>query len=226
MQKSGKDISPFTAILIVLTTFLLSLFLGAAILILFDFSFIAYSFLMVFGELFLVVIPLGYMLYKKVVVSDYIGLKVEPKIILLGIAFGVFLLFFNLVISNILFSIFGVSEAVEESNKRLVEISSTPSGLVPVVLSLSLAGLCEEFTFRGFLQTTINNKYSSGVALLVSSLIFGLFHFDPQGVYIISAFLMGLVLGYIYLRWRSYVISAVAHSTLNLIVLAILLLGG
>jgi membrane protease YdiL (CAAX protease family) len=120
--------------------------------------------------------------------------------------------------------IFGQSEAVEESNKLIIDMSSSLEGLVLVIATLTLAGICEEFTFRGFLQNAINNKYSSGVALLASSLAFGLLHFDPQAVYTISAFLLGLVLGYVYHRWHSYTVSATAHATLNLIILALAVL--
>lgn len=221
MEESRRSISPLAAILAVIATFVLSLFLEVAVFILFG-----YAVALISGELFLIIIPLGYMLYKRVDVENYVGLKVELKPILLGIAFGLFLLLFNLIVSTILVSIFGVSEAVEESNELLLDMSSSPKGLLSAIVALSLAGLCEEFTFRGFLQTAVNSKYSLGVALFVSSIVFGFFHFDPQGVYTISAFLMGLVLGYIYYRWHSYVISAVAHSTLNLVILALMLLMG
>jgi membrane protease YdiL (CAAX protease family) len=150
-------------------------------------------------------------------------LKVEFKVILLGLAFGILLLLVNVIVSSILISIFGPSEAVEQSNKLILDLSGSTEGLLLVAVALSLAGICEEFTFRGFLQTAINSKYSFGVALLASSIVFSLFHFDPQGVYTISAFIMGLFLGYVYHRWHSYVVSAIAHSTLNLAVLAIIL---
>jgi len=209
------------AIIAVVATFILFLFVGAALVVLFG-----YAIGMMFGELLLIVVPLGYMLYKGVDVQRYIGLEMKPKTILVGAASGVFLLFFSLFISTVLVSVFGVSEAVEETNKLVVDMSSSLEGLLSVIVSLSLAGVCEEFTFRGFLQTAINSRYSLGPALLVSSLAFGLFHFDPQGVYIISAFLMGLLLGYIYHRWHSYVVPAVAHATLNLVTLTIMLFVG
>jgi len=221
MEESGGVISPFAAILAVLATFVLLMFLGAALLVL-----VGDSLTLILGELLVIAIPLSYMLYKKVNVKDYIGLKIKLKTILLGIAFGIFLLFFNLVVSNILVSIFGISEAVKDSNQLLSDLSRTSEGLISVIIALALAGLCEEFTFRGFLQTAINSKYPSGVAIVASSIVFGLFHPDPQLVYIIAGFLMGLVLGYIYHHWHSYLISAIAHSTLNLIVLALLLLLG
>ena len=218
MEENSIAISPLVAILAVVATFFLSLSLGAASFILFG-----YSFALIFGELLLIVVPLGYMLYRRVNVGSYIRMKVTPRTILLGLAFGAFLFLFDLVVAAALTSVFGVSEVVEETNELFVNMSESLQGLLSLIVALSLAGVCEEFTFRGFLQTAVNSRYSSGVALLVSSTVFALFHFDPQAVYTLSAFLMGLALGYIYYRWRSYVVSAVAHATLNLIVLTAIL---
>jgi len=212
-------ISPLEAVLAVVATFTLSLFLGAAFYTLFG-----YSFALISVELLLIVVPLGYMLYRRVNVGSYIKLEVKPTTILWGVALGGFLFLFNLVVSNILVSVFGVSEVMEESNTLIADLSSSPQGLLSVIIALSLAGVCEEFTFRGFLQTAINSRYSPRVALLVSSIAFALLlHFDPQAVYTLSAFLIGVMLGYIYYRWRSYVVPAVAHATQNLIVLTIIL---
>lgn len=219
MEEDGSIISPSMAVLAVVVTFVLSLFLGVAFFILFG-----YGVAMVFGELLLIVVPLGCMLYRGVDVRSYIGLEIRLRTILLGVAMGTLLLIFNLIISTAIVAVFGVSEAVEETNDFIINMSGSPQGLLSVVVTLSLAGLCEEFTFRAFLQNAINNKYSFGPALLVSSLAFGFFHFDPQAVYIVLSFLMGLLLGYIYHRWHSYVISAVAHSAQNLITLALMLL--
>lgn len=218
VEEDGGDVSPLAAILAIAVTFILFLFLGAALVILFG-----YPFALISGEILLIVVPLGYMLYRRVDVGSYIRLEVKPRTILLGLAFGAFLFLFDLVVAAALTSIFGVSEVVEETNELLLNMSGSLQGLLSLIVALSLAGVCEEFTFRGFLQTAINSRYSSRVALLVSSIVFGLFHFDPQAVYTLSAFLMGLMLGYIYYRWRSYVVSAVAHATLNLIVLTIIL---
>lgn len=219
MEEDGNIISPSMAVLAVVVTFIVSLFLGAAFFILFG-----YGVAMIFGELFLIVVPLGCMLYRGVDVRSYIGLEIRPRTILLGVATGTLLLTSNLIMSAAIVAVFGVSEAVEETNNLIINMSGSPQGLLSVVVTLSLAGLCEEFTFRAFLQNAIDSKYSFGSALLVSSLAFGFFHFDPQAVYVILAFLMGLLLGYIYHRWHSYVISAVAHSTQNLIILALMLL--
>lgn len=219
MEKNSNAISPNMAILAVVLTFVLFLFLGTIFVILFE-----DAFALVVGELLLIVVPLSYMLYKRVNVREYIKLEMRPKAILLGVSLGILLFLVDLVVSTTLVSVLGTSAAIEESNKLLLDISSSLQGVLLLIVALSLAGVCEEFTFRGFLQTAINSRYSFGVALLVSSAAFGFFHFDPQAVYTVSAFLLGLLLGYIYHHWQSYVITAVAHATLNLVVLTISIL--
>jgi membrane protease YdiL (CAAX protease family) len=179
---------------------------------------------LVLSELLILLVPLGYMLVKHVNIKRYVGLDVNPKLVLLGFASGALLLLVDIIVSAVLTSIFGVSQAVEESNAIITELSASTGGLIAIVAALALAGICEEFAFRGFLQSTLTRRYSFIPAVLTSAFVFGLFHFDPQLVYILSALTAGLVLGYIYHRWNSYVVAAIAHSTVNLVVLVALLL--
>ena len=209
----------FEAALVITVTFFLSLFLVVIFLLT-----VGMGPTLVIGELVIFLVPFSYLILKRVNIKTFVGIDLKPKFILLGAALGVALLFVNIVVSGLLTSIFGVSQAVQESNTLLTTLSSSPSGLIAVVASLSLAGVCEEFAFRGFLQNALNRRYSFIPAVIVSSFVFGLFHFDPQLVYILSAAISGIVLGYIYHRWN-YVTSATAHSAMNLIVLALLLFG-
>lgn len=215
-KESTDAISPFVAVLIVIATFVLLVFMGALFLVL-----LGLGPALIATELLILVIPLGYMLLKGIDIRRYVGLDVNTQNILLGILLGSLVFLADIVISSVLFAIFGASKAVEESNQQIMDLSSSSWGLLSAAIALSLAGICEEFTFRGFLMNTITRRYSFVPALLVSSLAFGLFHFDLQLVYIISAFTVGLILGYIYHRWHSYLVCAVTHSTVNLIVLAI-----
>lgn len=219
MKSNGGTVSPLEAVLGVAATFFISMFLGSAFLLLLDYPIVA-----IIVELLILVVPLGYMLHKKVDVKGFIGLHVTPQTVLLGIALGALLFLFDVFVTGVLTSIFGTSELVEESNMLILETITSPVGLLSWTIALFLAGICEEFTFRGFLQTSIIQRHPLGVALFISSLAFGLFHFDPQLVYTISAFLMGLMLGYVYHRWHSYIVPALAHATTNLIVLAALVL--
>lgn len=219
MEKDSGGISPLAAILVFAATFVLALILLGVVYDLFG-----YYITLLVQEPLLVVLPLGYMLYKRVDIRNYIGFEVKRKTILLGISLGALVFLFDMFIFNVLTSVFGVSETVEEVNTLYANMSSSPQGLLTLIVAFSLAGVCEEFTFRGFLQTAFNRKYSFGPALVVSSLAFSLIHFDPQLIYTLSAFLIGLLLGYIYHHWHSYAASAIAHATVNLIALALMLL--
>lgn len=217
-QKAGP-IPALDVFLIIAITFVLVLFLGS-----FFFFVFGSGPALVLSELLILIVPLGYLVAKRVNIKSYVGLEINFKLIALGLASGVLLLFVNIIVNVVLTSIFGVSQAVEESNEMIAELSSSTSGFLLVTTALTLAGICEEFTFRGFLQNALTRRYSFIPAVVVSSITFGLFHFDPQLVYILSAISAGLVLGYVYNRWNSYLVSAIAHSTVNLVVLFTLLL--
>ena len=219
-QEKVRAVPTLDAVLVMVITFFLVIFLGA----IFIFT-LGTGVALILGELVILVVPLGYLLLKRIDVKSYVGLDVTPKFILLGIGLGIPLLFLNGAVTQLLTVIFGTSQVVEESSAIFTSLSGSTSGLIMVIAALSLAGVCEEFALRGFLQNTITRRYSFIPAVIVSSVTFGLFHFDPQLVYIFSTLIAGLVLGYIYHRWNSYVVSATAHSTMNLIVLAVWLLA-
>jgi hypothetical protein len=217
MERS-EAVLPLVAVLVVIATFFVLVLFGVI------FTHLSFFLASIVGELLIVAIPLGYMLYKRIDVRKYIGLQYTPRAVLVGMAAGGLLLLFDIIVTVGLTAVLGNSALVEGSNELILEMSGSIHGLLQLIVALSLAGFCEEFTFRGFLQTSIENRYPFKAALFVSSLAFGLFHFDPQAVYTISAFLMGLGLGFVYNHWRSYTVSSVAHATVNLIALAFLLL--
>ena len=218
-QEKVSAVPTVDAVLVIVVTFVLVLLLGALFLLV-----LGSGPALVISELLILIVPLGYMLVKRVNVKRYVGLDVNPKIVVLGFAAAALLFFVDIIVSAVLTTIFGVSQAVEETNAIITELGSSPSGLVIVVAALGLAGVCEEFAFRGFLQNTLTRRYSFIPAVIISAVAFGVFHLDIQLVYMISASVAGLVLGYIYHRWNSYVVAAIAHSTVNLVVLIALLL--
>ena len=220
INPNPKPVSVVEAVLVIVVTFVSFLFFEILILLLFG-----TEVGLVVGELPLLVVPLGYLLYKRVDVKSYVGIKVTPKYVLMGIGLGVVLLFIGTFVSGILTTIFGQSQVAEQSNALITNISTSTLGLIAVATSLFLAGVCEEFAFRGFLQNTIARRYSFIPAVIVSSVVFGILHFDPQYVYIIFALTEGVVLGVIYHYTKSYVVAAVAHSTMDLLVLALLVLS-
>jgi len=220
VEKEKAIIPTLDAVLVIIVTFVLVIFLGAGLTLTVD-----TGLALILSELLILIVPLAYMLVKRIKIRSYIGLDAKPKFILIGLASGLAVLLIDIAISGALTAIFGVSQAIEEANEIITSLSASSSGLVAVIIALSLAGVCEEFAFRAFLQNAINRRYSFIPAVVASSVAFGVFHFDPQLVYILAAIVVALALGYIYHRYNSYLVAAIAHSTVNLIVLATLLLA-
>jgi membrane protease YdiL (CAAX protease family) len=217
-QEKIVPLSTLEAVLVIVVTFGLVMLLGGLFYIVLD-----PGLALVLSEVIILAVPLGYLLYKRVDVKRYVGLDVNPQLVLWGFVSAAILLSVDIAVSAVLLIVFGESQAVVESNTLITDLSATPLGLVYVATALGLAGVCEEFAFRGFLQRTLTRRFSFIPAVIVSAFVFGLFHFDPQLVYIISAMTAGLVLGYVYHHWNSYVVAAIAHSTVNLVVLFMLL---
>jgi len=84
--------------------------------------------------------------------------------------------------------------------------------LLTFVLFVVLAPVVEEFTFRALLFTRLSAKYSPAKAIVISSLMFGLLHFD-----FIGAFVFGLVAATLYAQSRSLLAPIALHSVNNLI---------
>jgi len=219
-QEKIVPVSTVEAVLVIIVTFVLVMLLGSIFVLALD-----TGLALVISELIILIVPLGYLLYKRVNIKSYIGLEVNPRLVLWGFVSAAILLSVDIAVSAVLLIIFGESQAVIKSNTLITDLSATPLGLIYVATALGLAGVCEEFAFRGFLQNTLTRRFSFVPAVITSAFVFGLFHFDPQLVYIISAMSAGLVLGYIYHHWNSYIVAAIAHSSVNLLVLAMLVLG-
>lgn len=84
-----------------------------------------------------------------------------------------------------------------------------------VLTTVVMAPLLEEVLFRGLLQDATVNRYGAVRGILIASAVFGVVHLIPMQV--ISAFVMGLVLGYVYYRTRSLLPPVLLHAANNLI---------
>ena len=92
-----------------------------------------------------------------------------------------------------------------------------------IVITLVLVGLlgpiAEEIFFRGFVLPGLINRLGVGRALVISSLVFGLFHIDPGAI--VPTFALGLALGWVYLKTRSIWPAIFAHGLHNTVAVLI-----
>ena len=82
------------------------------------------------------------------------------------------------------------------------------------ILAIAIVGpVLEELLFRGAITKALLQKYSPGTAIVISALIFGVFHINP--IQILPAFLIGLLLGWIYYKTASLIPCILMHILNN-----------
>lgn len=85
-------------------------------------------------------------------------------------------------------------------------------GVAALLAVVVIAPLFEEFICRGLVYGSLRLRYGERGALLLSALFFGLLHLQPAAV--VNAFVMGLVLAFVY-RVAGTLWAAVALHALN-----------
>lgn len=86
------------------------------------------------------------------------------------------------------------------------------------ILNIALIGVMaavgEELLFRGVIQQFLENTFNNGhLAVLVTGIIFGLMHFQVDGLSV--RIILGIVLGYALLYTRSLWLSIILHFLYN-----------
>ena len=87
-----------------------------------------------------------------------------------------------------------------------------------ILSAVVAAPILEEVLFRGLVFESCGERFGNGVGLILSALLFGVIHVVP--VQMINAFVVGLILGYVYLKTRSLVSVIIIHAINNAIAYA------
>jgi len=102
--------------------------------------------------------------------------------------------------------------------------------IITTIAAWFIGGFYEEIIFRGFIQKTIenwfNNKHSFLYAGLITSIVFGLYHWQQGYLGIISATFGGLFWTYIFKRFgRNLWVTIFSHAIFDTITLTLIYLG-
>ncbi len=125
------------------------------------------------------------------------------------VLYGCVLLILSSVVLEPVISIFP-KEWMTTLNKQIG--SSGWSMLTTIVM----APILEEILFRGVIQGSAMSRFGAMRAIFISSAVFGLIHIMPQQV--IYAFVVGLVLGYVYWKTKSIMSVITIHAFNNSLV--------
>jgi uncharacterized protein len=149
-----------------------------------------------------------------------------PWISMLGLV--ILILLFSLSAYLITFSLVSLvaPDFVMQLLKQLSERSS-PNTSTPLLFTflqaiayVIVAPITEEFLFRGYILQRWASKWSMTVALVASSILFGVLHAN-----IIGLSMFGLVMGVLYIRTRTLLIPIACHAFNNLIALFLQMLS-
>ena len=131
---------------------------------------------------------------------------IVPFIICLGVA-GMFTV-------NIIIGIIPFPESWQEMLSDNSDMITQSSMLMQVICVGLISPVAEEVIFRGLMLTTLKKAMNPWVAIVLSSLVFGIVHGNPIGI--IYATGMGILMGWIYHRTGSIVACSLFHMIYNL----------
>ena len=149
----------------------------------------------------------------KIVYEDTSSdLKVNNLFLLLALGFCASI-FFNILIEQI-----ATFLKIQEDN-RITEAVLASNKYFAIFLTCISAPLCEELVYRGYIYKTLNRFYGFWPSAIVSSLFFGIAHFYFLGV--VYAFLCGMLLSFIFYKYKSLIMCMILHMSINFFTLTI-----
>lgn len=106
-----------------------------------------------------------------------------------------------------------------EGVRALFSQANDPTGKAMLVLAaVVLAPVGEELVFRGVLLGGLAQRMRPGAALVLSSVLFGLFHVSSHGAAAVMPAILGLIFGWAKLRTGKLTAPMVLHAMNNLAV--------
>lgn len=116
-------------------------------------------------------------------------------------------------IANLVQELVPVSMEEQLRQHRLVTPDSALDAIATILAVVVVAAGSEELFFRGLLLPRLRDAYGTPLALMVTSVLFGLVHGHP--VAIAYATVAGLVIGAVALRTGSTLTALVMHASVN-----------
>ena len=116
-----------------------------------------------------------------------------------------------------------------ESLQRMLETLVDDLEKTPLIIKLTALAfapaLCEELFFRGFLQTSLRQRYSATITIAATAILFGLFHIVVRDSLflerMIPSTLMGIILGTMLERSGSVFPGMLLHAVHNGLLLCV-----
>ncbi len=148
--------------------------------------------------------------------KDYTSIGITSGNILSNIIYVLAIILLYLSIKSSVALIFKLP-LVSIIEKVQLEYSSKPLAvfLFHAGISLTIAPVIEEVIFRGFFYPPIRKKFGVFWGIIVSALIFSVWHVGASLRGIVNLFIIGIIFAYLYERSSSLIPSIIAHIVFN-----------
>lgn len=159
------------------------------------------------GPMYLVAVPVGYLLMQKITVEPVQTQKLTVGRFLLLMLISMPLLYGGNLIGTLLSLLLSGGSAQNALNDIL-----TGKPLYLIIFTVLLAPFLEEFIFRKQLVDRLG-KYGEKTTIFFSGITFGLFHMNLFQFF--YAFGLGVIFAYVYTRTRMLRYSVIMHMIIN-----------
>lgn len=117
-----------------------------------------------------------------------------------------------------------LDKMIEQTYGELLKANSLLEASFVIFVVAIIPAVCEEVLFRGFVQKSFEQKFKPYFSIFITSLFFGMYHFNPYGLVALIA--LGFYFGYAAYQSDSIFIPMILHFLNNfLAVLAFLVFG-
>lgn len=159
---------------------------------------------------------LTYLSLRKLAITDGF-LKVKKEVWKIPVLQYVLLVLGTVVISygmNYLFTVTGLT-AQSETYQNVAQKQYEVILGIGLILYGVISPFVEEVIFRGFLYGRMRVYMKKTGAILLSALLFGVYHGNlVQGIY---GFIMGIIFTLVYEKYKNFYLAVVMHSITNLV---------
>ncbi len=115
-------------------------------------------------------------------------------------------------------------KSYEEMTIRMVQqlIKAAESNIIIFLIGVTIVpAICEEVLFRGFILSGLQAEHGKTKAVVFSGLLFGLLHFIPNQIVLMSLF--GMLLGFLTLQTGSILVPMLLHFVNNVLAVTLIL---
>lgn len=169
------------------------------------------------GVMFLVPLGFYFLFFKQKPKETFQNLgfkKISSKAVLISFLIGIIAFFLNIVVSSI-FNGFIQAMGYESSAGGGTTDYSLINFFINIFCVAILPAFCEEFLHRGILMRGSFKSISVKMALIISSVCFGLMHLNIVQVFYAS--ILGLLIGFVSIVGKSIWPAIIIHFTNNFI---------